>query len=227
MLDREFFSTDVIRTLEELGVGYLIPCVNTPNVVDAITEFSKEERPSVSRFRITKSKNDYAEYTMIITGAQEKRARGGRQGGTLRRKARGAVHRVCHKQTRDRRRQVRREVDDRDGLQDGGEREGKNAPAGASPSGRSAFLYSLVLFNAWVLANAELTSNPLTLGGVYSRFTQTDMKVIMLMEILPWSMEGGKPPPDPHCPCCTGATCRGVNTAPPLQATSYRHNHLC
>ncbi len=78
------------------------------------------------------------------------------------------------------------------------------------------FLYSLVLFNAWVLANAELTGNPLTLGGAYSRFTQTDMKVIMLMEILPRGMDGGKPPPDPHCPCCTGATCRGVSAAPPL-----------
>ena len=72
MLDREFFSTDVIGTLEELGVGYLIPCVNTPNVVDAITEFSKGERPPVSRFRITKSKNDYAEYTMIITERKRK-----------------------------------------------------------------------------------------------------------------------------------------------------------
>ena len=60
MLDHGLFPTDVIKTLEELGVGYLIPCVNTPNVVDAITEFSKGERPSVSRFRITKSKNDYA-----------------------------------------------------------------------------------------------------------------------------------------------------------------------
>ena len=72
MLDREFFSTDVIRTLEELGVGYLIPCVNTPNVVDAITEFSKGERPPVSGFRITKSKNDYAEYAMIITERKRK-----------------------------------------------------------------------------------------------------------------------------------------------------------
>ena len=58
MLDREFFSTDVIGTLGELGVGYLVPCVNTPNVVDAITEFSKGERLPVSRFRMTKSKND-------------------------------------------------------------------------------------------------------------------------------------------------------------------------
>ena len=58
--DRGLFPTDVIRTLEELDVGYLIPCVNAPNVADAITEFSKGERLSVSRFRITKSKNDYA-----------------------------------------------------------------------------------------------------------------------------------------------------------------------
>ena len=50
--ESHLFSTDVIRTLGELGVGYLIPCVNTPNVVDAITEFSKGERPQISGFRI-------------------------------------------------------------------------------------------------------------------------------------------------------------------------------
>ena len=79
MPDREFFSTDVIRTLG-LGVGYLIPCVNTPSVVDAITEFSKGERPPVSGFRITKSKNDYAEYTMIITERKRKGKKGRRAG---------------------------------------------------------------------------------------------------------------------------------------------------
>ena len=62
MLDREFFSTDVIRMLESLGVDYLIPCVNTANVVRAIEEFSRGERPAVSVFRIAKSKNDYVEY---------------------------------------------------------------------------------------------------------------------------------------------------------------------
>ena len=61
MLDREFFSTDVIRVLENLGVDYLIPCVNTTNVVKAIEEFSRGERPAVSVFRIAKSKNDYVE----------------------------------------------------------------------------------------------------------------------------------------------------------------------
>ena len=42
MLDREFFSTDVIRVLEDLGVDYLIPCVNTANVVKAIGSFPEE-----------------------------------------------------------------------------------------------------------------------------------------------------------------------------------------
>ena len=72
MLDREFFSTDVIRMLENLGVDYLIPCVNTAGVVRAIEEFSRGERPAVSVFRIAKSKNDYAEYTMHITGRKKK-----------------------------------------------------------------------------------------------------------------------------------------------------------
>ena len=29
LLDRKFYSTDVIRTLDSMGVRYLIPCVNT------------------------------------------------------------------------------------------------------------------------------------------------------------------------------------------------------
>ena len=67
MLDRGFFSADVIRVLEELGVGYLIPCTNTSKVIEAIRDFYLGTRNPVSRFRITKSKNDYAEYAMIIT----------------------------------------------------------------------------------------------------------------------------------------------------------------
>ena len=70
MLDREFFSTDVIRVLEDLGVDYLIPCVNTANVVKAIGEFSRGERPAVSMFRIAKSKNDYVGI-QAHNGAQE------------------------------------------------------------------------------------------------------------------------------------------------------------
>ena len=214
MLDREFFSTDVIRTLGELGVGYLIPCVNTPNVVDAITEFSKGERPQVSGFRIAKSKNDYAEYTMIITERKRKSKK--------RRKAESCEEEPEERYIAFATNRPGIDVDryaERWMIETGFrmvENERVRTRSRSVTVRTLCFLYSLVLYNAWVLANAELTSSPLALGGVYSRFTQTDMKVIMLMDILPWSTDGGKPPPDPHCPCCTGATCRGVSTAPPL-----------
>ena len=214
MLDREFFSTDVIRTLGELGVGYLIPCVNTPNVVDAITEFSKGERPQVSGFRIAKSKNDYAEYTMIITERKRKSKK--------RRKAESCEEEPEERYIAFATNRPGIDVDryaERWMIETGFrmvENERVRTRSRSVTVRTLCFLYSLVLFNAWILANAELTSSPLALGGVYSRFTQTDMKVIMLMDILPWSTDGGKPPPDPHCPCCTGATCRGVSTAPPL-----------
>ena len=165
-------------------MGYLIPCVNTPSVVDAITEFSKGERPPVSRFRITKSKNDYVEYTMIITERKRK--------GKKRRKT-GS----CEEEPEE---QYIAFATNRPGIDVGRYAERWMMETGfrvvenerVRTRSRSVtvrtlcFLYSLVLYNAWVLANAELTGNPLTLGGVYSRFTQTDMKVIMLMEILPW-----------------------------------------
>ena len=220
MLDREFFSTDVIRTLEELGVGYLVPCVNTPNVVDAITEFSKGERPQVSGFRITKSKNDYAEYAMIITERKRKSKK--------RRKAESCEEEPEERYIAFATNRPGIDVDryaERWMIETGFrmvENERVRTRSRSVTVRTLCFLYSLVLFNAWVLANAELTSSPLALGGVYSRFTQTDMKVIMLMEILPWSMDGGKPPPDPHCPCCTGATCRGISAAPPLPRQSLR-----
>ena len=214
MLDREFFSTDVIRTLEKLGVGYLIPCVNTPNVVKAITEFSKGELPPVSGFRITKSKNDYAEYTMIIT-ERKRRSKKKRKVESCEEKPEELyVAFATNRPGIDVDRYTER------WMIETGFWMVENARVRTRSRGVTVrtlcFLYSLVLFNAWVLANAELTSNPLTLGGVYSRVAQTDMKVIMLMEVLPWSMDGGKPPLGSCCPGCTGATCRGISTAPPL-----------
>ena len=85
MLDRGFFSTEVIRALGELGAGYLMPCVNTTNVIAAIREFDRGERAAVSRFRIAKSENDYEEYTMIITGRKKQRRK--KKGATAARRS--------------------------------------------------------------------------------------------------------------------------------------------
>ena len=166
MLDREFFSTDVIRTLEELGVGYLIPCVNTPNVVDAITEFSKGERPQVSGFRIAKSKNDYAEYTMIITERKRKSKRR-RAGSCEEEPEERYIAFATNRPGIDVDRYAERWM-----IETGFrmvENERVRTRSRSVTVRTLCFLYSLVLYNARVLANAELTGNTLTLGGVYSQ----------------------------------------------------------
>ena len=43
MPDHEFFSSNVIKTLEELGAGYLMPYVNAPKVVEAIRKFAAKK----------------------------------------------------------------------------------------------------------------------------------------------------------------------------------------
>ena len=84
------------------------------------------------------------------------------------------------------------------------------------------FFYSLLLFNAWVVANAELTCNPSMLGGAYRRVTQTDMKVIILMETLAWHWGEGKGPPDRHCTYCAYSAHPATDdTLPLLQQGSY------
>ena len=72
MLDCEFFPTGAIRVSGDLGADYLIPCVNTANAVRAIEKFSRGARSAVSAFRIAKSKNDYVEYAMHVTGRRKK-----------------------------------------------------------------------------------------------------------------------------------------------------------
>lgn len=66
LLDREFFSGDVIRTLDAAGVGYLMPCTNTSGVVAAIREFTDGKRPAVLTHAIIKSHGERIPYTMII-----------------------------------------------------------------------------------------------------------------------------------------------------------------
>ena len=59
-----------------------MPCANTTSVIGAIGEHYLGTRNPVSRFRIAKSKNDYAEYTMIIT-ERKKRKRKKRKKGEM------------------------------------------------------------------------------------------------------------------------------------------------
>ena len=79
----------------------------------------------------------------------------------------------------------------------------ENARAKTFGSNRPArlfcFLYSLMLFNVWVLVNAQLASF-LKLRGVVFPVTQLHMKIATLMVIYQKTMIPPEPPPDPVAP---------------------------
>ena len=209
MLDREFFSTDVIRVLEDLGVDYLIPCVNTANVVKAIEEFSRGERPAVSMFRIAKSKNDYVEYTMHITGRKKKSRKKSKSESCVEKPEEKYIAFATNRPDIDLKRYSER------WMIETGFRMVENQRVrtrSRSVTVRTlCFLYSLVLFNSWVLANAELTGNPSVFGGVYYKITQTDMKIIIMMQVLPWNGRYEEPPPGVSLAGSADATCRNID----------------
>ena len=209
MLDREFFSTDVIRVLENLGVDYLIPCVNTANVVKAIEEFSRGERPAVSVFRIAKSKNDYVEYTMHITDRTKKSRKKSKSESCVEKPEEKYIAFATNRSDIDVKCYSER------WMIETGFRMVENQRVrtrSRSVTVRTlCFLYSLVLFNSWVLANAELTGNPSVFGGVYSKITQTDMKIIIMMQVLPWNGRYEEPPPGVSLAGSADATCRNID----------------
>ena len=212
MLDREFFSTDVIRVLENLGVDYLIPCVNTANVVKAIEEFSRGERPAVSVFRIAKSKNDYVEYIMHITDRTKKSKKSKKKS-----KSESCVKKPEEKYIAFA--TNRSDIDvkcysERWMIETGFrmiENERVRTRSRSVTVRTLCFLYSLVLFNSWVLANAELTNNPSVFGGVYYKITQTDMKIIIMMQVLPWNGRYEEPPPGVSLAGSADVTCRNID----------------
>ena len=209
MLDREFFSTDVIRMLENLGVDYLIPCVNTANVVKAIEEFSRGERPAVSMFRIAKSKNDYVEYTMHITGRKKKSRKKSKSESCVEKPEEKYIAFATNRSDIDLKCYSER------WMIETGFRMMENQRVrtrSRSVTVRTlCFLYSLVLFNSWVLANAELTNNPSVFGGVYYKITQTDMKIITMMQVLPWNSRYEEPPPGVSLAGSADVTCRNID----------------
>ena len=209
MLDREFFSTDVIRALEDLGVDYLIPCVNTANAVRAIEEFSRGERPAVSVFRIAKSKNDYVEYTMHITGRKKKSRKKSKSESCVEKPEEKYIAFATNRSDIDVKCYSERWM-----IETGFrmiENQRVRTRSRSVTVRTLCFLYSLVLFNSWVLANAELTNNPSVFGGVYYIITQTDMKIIIMMQVLPWNGRYEEPPPGVSLAGSADATCRDID----------------
>ena len=85
----------------------------------------------------------------------------------------------------------------------------ENARAKTSSSGRPArlfcFLYSLVLFNAWVLVNAQLACF-LQLRGTALPITQLYLKIAALITIYQKNKIPPEPPPNPVAVSTSGFT---------------------
>lgn len=65
LLDREFFTVDAIRALNELGLDCSMPYSNQPGVVSAICEFAGGTRTAVSENRIS-GEGGSVPYTLVI-----------------------------------------------------------------------------------------------------------------------------------------------------------------
>ena len=158
-------------------------------------------------FRIAKSKNDYAEYTMHITERRKK----GRNEPCVEKPEEKYITFATSRSDIDVKRYSERWM-----IETGFrmvENQRVRTRSRSVTVRMLCFLYSLVLFNFWVLTNAELTSNPSVSGGAYSRITQTDMKIIIMMHVLPWNSRYEEPPLGLSPAGSADVTCRDIATA--------------
>ena len=66
LLDRGFFSVDVIQTLNLHGKAFIMPAIKGPGIKKAIMEHVKEKRPAVSKYTMTSREGYTATFTLVI-----------------------------------------------------------------------------------------------------------------------------------------------------------------
>ena len=70
LLDREFYSAEIMNLLEKRGVTWLMPAVKTDTIKRAISEFERGERGAVSTHSVG-SGNTRAGFTLIVRPAED------------------------------------------------------------------------------------------------------------------------------------------------------------
>ena len=158
LLDCEFFSTRVFEALGKMGVRYLAPCKNTDIVVDAIAEIAAGRRPAVSEMCTTYAYGVSVRYTIIITERRKKKKKSGKEnsdeeGGDLAPKEK-FIGFVTNMQLKDSERYPKR-VGIKTGYRMMEEARARTRST-KTVSRIFCFLYSVVMFNAWVRINAML-----------------------------------------------------------------------
>lgn len=206
MPDREFFSVDVIRTLDGLGVRYLIPCRNTFGVIETIGEFAGKRRGRVSEMDLKGGGGKKARYISVITTRKKRRRRNGG----------GYVDEDVDVFDYDPEEPPHRQyiafatndpgIDVEEYSRRWGIETAYRQIEAARPRTRSCnpevrtfhFLYAAMLFNVWVVINAAYAvqdGRPAASRDGAPKVTQTDMKICILFFVL-LSTPRKKPPPE-------------------------------
>ena len=74
LLDMEFYSTDVMREPDGLGVQYLIPCINRDTVVEALRDYASGGRKAVSRMTMSNSDRKAVSYYAVVTDRKRRKS---------------------------------------------------------------------------------------------------------------------------------------------------------
>ena len=196
LVDRGFFSVNSISEIERLSLEYLMPCTRTSRVKDSLRKFVAKTLGPISKSDITNSDKVTVQYHMIIT--KKKRVR---KESEKAKKADAPEDRYIAFATNAPWMNVK-EYSKRWTIETC-YRLVENARAKSFGSNRPArlfcFLYSLTLFNAWALVNAQLASFLKLCGGV-PPVTQLYMKIATLIAIYRNITIQPEPPPDPVAP---------------------------
>ena len=172
LLDREFFSTGVLEVLDELNVTYLMPCTNTKGVVNALNEFAAGKRQKVSE-NYLKGSGRCIPYTIIIDRRKKKKSKDSKKETPT------PEEMFIGFATNDPDMDIAK-YSSRWGIETGYAMvENMRAKTRSRDAGARllCFLYSLMLFNGWVMINAleqyrlaeirngkKITQNTLILG---------------------------------------------------------------
>lgn len=153
LLDRGFFTIDAINTLKKLRIRFLMPCIMNDGIKKALQEYIEGKRKSVSRYTMGRNGGEHsASFTLVILPrpdlhedeeGEEKRyllfATNVSEGHIL-----WNIHKLPH------------DYRARWGIETG-YRDVEEIRARTTSTNNAIrllyFLYSLILYNAWLLAN--------------------------------------------------------------------------
>ena len=157
LLDREFFSTGVIHEIKQLRRTFLMPAKKTARIKEAITEYVEGARESISQYTL-RTQSGYSETFTLVIVPRPSVKKSDIEDQYLAFATNIAPSRILadiHA--------LPREYRGRWGIETGYACVGKLRPRTTSPNHSArllCFLYPLILFNCWIIANCVLGRGP-------------------------------------------------------------------